>query len=88
MHRESNRPLNRTDSDLVTKEALFSLLDTTLAASVNCLRTFLAQRKFEALYPTLVVNSAIDPEWKSGEKLVSGASVLPLPCRPRIIPQT
>ena len=58
------------------KDALFSLLDITLAASVNCLRTYLAQRTFEALYPTLVVSSAIDPEWNTGENLVLGALVL------------
>ena len=57
------------------------MLDTTLGASVNCLHTSLAQRTFEALYPTLVVNSAIDPEWEIGEELVSDALVL-LPALP------
>ncbi|KAF9652722.1 hypothetical protein BDM02DRAFT_3183407 [Thelephora ganbajun] len=52
-------------------DALFSLLDITLAATVNCLQTSLAQRNFEALYPTLVVNSAVNPEWNTGEELVS-----------------
>ncbi|KAF9787816.1 hypothetical protein BJ322DRAFT_1045414 [Thelephora terrestris] len=54
-------------------DALFSLLDVTLAASVNHLHTYLAQRTFEALYPKLVVNSAIDPDWNTGERLVLGA---------------
>ena len=70
----------RRQSPILTakQDALFSLLDTTLAASVNCLHTCLAQRTFEALYPTLVVNSAIYPEWNAGEKLVLGALVLSL----------
>jgi len=63
-------------------DALFSLLDNTLVATVDCLHTSLAQRTFEALYPALVVDSAVDPEWKTGGNLVLGALVLALPhCR-------
>lgn len=80
-------PEDRADSN-PEKDALFSLLDATLAASVNCLHTYLAQRTFEALYSTLVVNSAIDPEWNTGEKLVSGTLVLSSILTCRMIPWT
>ncbi|KAF8067892.1 hypothetical protein FPV67DRAFT_1163310 [Lyophyllum atratum] len=62
------------DEAKVCNELLKSLLDCTLVACEHCVRSSLAQRSFETLFPQLTIDSAVTPGWESGEEAVSDAT--------------
>ena len=54
---------------------MIDLLDVTLRACAVHIDASLAQRRFEALHPRLVLRTAVKSDWESGENAVQTALV-------------
>ncbi|KAJ6608302.1 hypothetical protein B0H10DRAFT_1996587 [Mycena sp. CBHHK59/15] len=61
------------DDAVPCKEILSRLLDCSITAFSHCIRSSLAQRSFETLFPRLTIRSTVEPGWEAGEKAVSDA---------------
>lgn len=66
----------RTIRSMSRFQAVLSrLLDTIIEACSEKICSSIAQRKFQALYPRLVIRSNVRPDWEDGERAISKAIV-------------